>query len=344
MSAELSFPHAQAAPGAPDTPRQITNRVSGGDKVFRVITRAAGAAVFVITGLILTFLLLRAWDAFKVMGFRFFTTRNFTVASTFSSKTNDFGVAALVPDGLIIAALALIVAIPVGVATGLYISEYAPYRLRRPLISVIDLMAAIPSIVYALWGLAFLMGRLTGLESWLARHLAFIPLLHVAGSANALPSAFTDSPFIVGMVVSLMVIPIITSLTREFFSQAPQAEREAAYGLGATRWGVVRTVVLPFGRAGVIGASLLGMGRALGDAVIISFLVSVLAPGAINHVVVASGGNSIPLQILLHFTSGPTWVAALMAAGLVLFGLTLIINVLGSLVTGRSRAGLVNVD
>ena len=138
-----------------------------------------------------------------------------------------------------------------------------------------------------------------------------------------------------------MVIPIITSLTREFFSQAPQAEREGAYALGATRWGMVRTVVLPFGRAGAIGASLLGMGRALGDALIISFLGSVLAVGAINAHLPQSGVNSIPLQIILHFTSGPVWLAALMAAGLVLFALTLLINVLGSLVTGRSRSGLV---
>lgn len=341
MSAELSFPHAQAPP---DTPRQITSRVSGGDKVFRIVTRGAGLTVLVITGLILIFLLLRSWDAFKVMGFRFFTTRDFTVASTFASKANDFGVVALLADGFIIAAIALVLAIPIGVMTGLYISEYAPHGLRRLLIAVIDLMAAIPSIIYALWGLYFLMGRLTGLESWLARHLAFIPILHVPGASNSLPAVFTDSPFIVGIVVSLMAIPIITSLTREFFSQAPQPEREAAYALGATRWGMVRTVVLPFGRAGIIGASLLAMGRALGDAVIISFLVSVLASGAINYHIPQSGGNSIPLQILLHFTSGPTWVAALMAAGLVLFAVTLLINVLGSLVTGRSRAGLVNVD
>jgi phosphate transport system permease protein len=339
MSAELSFPHAQAAPE--DTPRHIVNRVSGGDRVFRLVARAAGLAVLVITALILIFLMLRAWDAFKVMGLRFFTTRNFTVGSTFSSKENDFGIVALVANGFIVAAIALVIAVPIGVGTGLYISEYAPQPLRRPLTSVIDLMAAIPSIVYALWGLAFLMGRLTGVESWLARHLAFLPIFHVAGAASALPATFTDSPFIVGVVVSLMVIPIITSLTREFFSQAPQPEREGAYALGATRWGMVRTVVLPFGRAGAIGASLLGMGRALGDALIISFLGSVLAVGAINAHLPQSGVNSIPLQIILHFTSGPVWLAALMAAGLVLFALTLLINVLGSLVTGRSRSGLV---
>jgi phosphate transport system permease protein len=335
MSAEVDFPHAQEAP---DTPRRIVSRVSAGDRLFRNVARGAGLAVLAITGLILVFLFARAWTAFKIMGFAFFTTRNFNVAG------NDFGVAALLVNGIIIAAIALVIAIPIAVATALYISEYAPRALRRSLTSVIDLMAAIPSIVYALWGIAYLMGRLTGLESWLARHFSFIPFLKVPGSANALPAVFTDSPFVVGLVVSLMVIPIVTSLSRELFSQAPQAEREAAYALGSSRWGMVRTVVLPFGRAGVIGASMLGMGRALGDAIVISFLISALTNGGINPHILASGGNSIPLTIILDINNGPKFVAALMACGLVLFAMTLIINVLGSLVTGRSRSGLVSAE
>jgi phosphate transport system permease protein len=335
MSAEVSFPHAQGTPGATDTPRRIVSRVSAGDKVFRTIVRAAGLAVFAITAMILTFLLTRAWSAFGAVGFKFFTTRAFNV------DDNDFGIGALLPDGVIIAAIALVIAVPVAVATALYISEYAPAWLRRPLVSVIDLMAAIPSIIYALWGFAFLMGRMTGFDSWLARHLSFIPIFKVTGPSS-LPADFTDAPFIVGVVVSLMVVPIITSLAREIFSQAPQAEREAAYALGATRWGMVRTVVLPFGRAGVIGASMLGMGRALGDAIVISFLITPVL--TLSTHILASGGNSIPYAIILLIFNGPKFVSALMAAGLVLFAMTLLINVLGSLVAGRSRSGLVNVD
>jgi phosphate transport system permease protein len=343
MSAELSVPHAQRPPDGTDTPRRIYSRVSAGDRVFRIVARGAGLTVLVITGLILVFLLARAWSAFRVTGFSFFTTRAFQSGV----GTGHFGIAALLPNGIIIALIALVIAIPVAVATALYISEYAPQRLRRPLTSLIDLMAAIPSIIYALWGLAFLMGRLTGLESWLARHLSFLPIFKVAGATGQqalLPAVFTDSPFIVGVVVSLMVIPIVTSLAREIYSQAPQAEREGAYALGATRWGMVRTVVLPFGRSGVIGACMLGMGRALGDAIVISFLVSVLSAGAINSHIVQSGGDSIPLAIVLYIFNGGKWVSALMAAGLVLFALTLVINVIGSLVSGRSRAGLVNAD
>jgi phosphate transport system permease protein len=336
MSTELSFPHAQGPAGPVDTPRRIVSRVSAGDKVFRTIARGAGLAVFVITAMILTFLMVRAWSAFRTVGFSFFTTQVFNV------DVNDFGIGALLPDGVIIAAIALIIAIPVAVATALYISEYAPNWFRRPLVAMIDLMAAIPSIIVALWGFFFLMGRMTGFDSWLARHFSFIPLFKVTGASSSLAAAYTDAPFIVGVVVSLMVIPIITSLSREIFSQAPQAEREGAYALGATRWGMVRTVVLPFGRAGVIGACMLGMGRALGDAIVISFLITPIL--TISTHILASGGNSIPYYIILYIFQGPKYVAALMAAGLVLFAMTLIINVLGSMVAGRSRTGLVNVE
>ena len=332
MSAELI---SSPAPVSADQPRRIVSRVSPSDRVFRGIMRSAGLAVLVITVMILAFLAARAISAFRDVGFSFFTTQTWFI------DNNKFGIASLLANGVIIALIALLIAIPVAVAAALYISEYAPRSLRRPLTSMLDLMAAIPSIIYALWGFAFLVGRMTGIESWLARHLSFIPIFKVKGPLG-LPATFTDSPLIVGVVVSLMVIPIVASLTREIFSLAPQAEREAAYALGATRWGMVRTVVLPFGRAGIVGSSMLGMGRALGDAIVISFLISPIF--AINTHILASGGNSIPFMIILDMNNGPKTLAALMAAGLVLFSLTLLVNVVGALVTGRSRSGLVTVD
>jgi phosphate transport system permease protein len=332
MSADATSQHA---PASADRPRKIVGKVSPADRVFRGVTRGAGLTVFVLTGLILTFLLARAIHAFGQMGFSFFTTQ------TWDIDENKYGIGSLIPNGMIIAVIALVIAIPVAVATALYISEYAPGFLRRPLTTMMDLMAAIPSIVYALWGFAFLEVRMTGFDSWLARHLSFLPFFKVPGPLD-LAATFTDAPFVVGVVVSLMVIPIVSSLTREIFSQAPQAEREGAYALGATRWGMVRMVVLPFGRAGIIGSSMLGMGRALGDAIVISFLITPIY--TIGGHILASGGNSIPYMIVLGFTNGPKWLAALMAAGVVLFALTLIVNILGSLVSGRSRAGLVTVD
>jgi phosphate transport system permease protein len=319
-----------------DKPRRVVSRVSGGDRVFRMAVRGSGIAVLVIIGLILVFLFRRALSAFERAGFGFFTTQSF------NANTTHFGVAALLVNGVLIALVALVIAIPVALCTALYISEYAPQRLRRPLISLIDLMAAIPSIIYALWGLYFLQGRMLGFDGWLSRHLAFIPIFTIHGGPTTLAATYSDSPFVVGVVVSLLVIPIVTSLAREIFSQAPQAEREAAYALGSTRWGMVRTVVLPFGRAGVIGSSMLGMGRALGDAIVISFLITPIS--FISFHLLQSGGNSIPYTILLDINNGPQWVSALMAAGLVLFAMTLLVNVVGSIVSGRGRSSLVNVD
>lgn len=334
MGAEMTSAHARVP--ADDVPRRIVSRVSTGDKVFRGLMRAAGISVLVILAMILVFLGSRGFSALRTMGFRFFTTSTFYVGS------NQFGIASMVTDGLIVAFIALIIAVPVAVGTALFISEWAPPALRRPLIALIDLMAAIPSIVYAMFGFFLVQPHIIGFESWLARHLGFIPFFHAPKEDLVSPSAFTDAPFIAGVIVSLMVIPIITSLSREVFSQAPAGEREAAYALGATRLGMVRTVVVPFGRAGIIGSSMLGLGRAFGEAIVVSFILTPIL--TINWHVLLSGGNSIPLMIVLHYTDGSKTLAALMMAGLVLFAITLVINVLGSIVTGRSRSGAITID
>jgi phosphate transport system permease protein len=334
-----------AAPSLDDVPRRITARPSASDRVFRGILRSAGIAVLVITGLILVFLIVQSMPAFRAEGFRFFTT------SALLYGNNQFGIAALLPDSVLIALIALVIAFPAGLAVAIYTSEYAPQALRRPLIAVMDLLAAIPSIAFALWGLFFLMPRIPGTASWLAQHLGFIPVFRfpmaaspgcrvgsqLAPSIN--PACFVGSTFIAGIVVSLMVIPIIASLSRQVFSQAPQGEREAAYALGSTRWGMVRTVVLPFGRAGVIGASMLGLGRALGETIAVSFILTP-PTSSVNLHVLESGGNSITAQIANQLFS---WSAQgrsdLLAAGLVLFVLTLIINTIASIVISRSRSG-----
>ena len=324
-------PGPSAPPPAEDVPRRVVARVSAGDRVFRGVLRAAGLAVLVITGMILAFLILRSLSALKVAGLSFFST------SGFFRGTNLANIGALLPDTVLIALIALIIAVPVGVATAVYISEYAPPALRRVFISVIDLMAAIPSIVFALFGLFFLMPRILGLDSWLARHLGFVPLLHFRLPFTA--SSFAGSTFIAGAVVSVMVVPIITSLSRQVFSQAPQGEREAAYALGSTRWGMVRAVVLPFGRAGVIGASMLGLGRALGETIAVSFLLSP-PTYTFNYHVLEGGGNSITAEIANQiFSQGANGISALFAFGLVLFLMTLIVNALASIVINRSRSG-----
>src|SRR5215472_12369155 len=319
-------------PSAPsdDRPRTIVTSVSHGDRIFRFAMRAAGLAVLLITGLILVFLVLRSLTAFRAVGFHFFTT------STWFINTNQFGIAAILPLGVLIAIIALIIAVPVGVATALFISEYAPPRLRRALIALIDLMAAIPSIIVALFALYFVMPRILGFDAWLSHHLGFLPVFH-----NRLPNtaaSYGQSTFIAGVMVSILVIPIITSLTRQVFSQAPPGEREAAYALGSTKWGMIRTVVLPYGRAGMIGASMLGLGRALGETIVVAFILTPVY--VFNYHVLETGGNSVTYMIAnFVLQSAAKGISALFAAGLVLFALTLVINTFAAIIINRSRSG-----
>jgi phosphate transport system permease protein len=319
-------------PSAPsdDRPRTIVTSVSHGDRIFRFVMRVAGLTVLLITGLILVFLVLRSLTAFRAVGFHFFTT------STWFINTNQFGIAAILPLGVLIAVIAWIIAVPVGVATALFIAEYAPPRLRRTLIALIDLMAAIPSIIVALFALYFVMPRILGTTAWLSHHLGFIPFFH-----NPLPNApasFVASTFIAGLVVSVLVIPIVTSLSRQVFSQAPQGEREAAYALGSTKWGMIRTVVLPYGRAGVVGASMLGLGRALGETIVVSFILTPVY--VYTWHVLESGGNSVTYMIANHvLDAGAKEISALFAAGLVLFAMTLVINSIAAIIINRSRSG-----
>ncbi len=323
-------------PAGEDKPRTIVARSSTGDRLFRGILRASGWSVFLIVGLILVFLILRAAKAFKFMGLAFLTTQNW-----YPYSPQHFGIAAILPLGVLIALIALIIAVPTGIAVALYISEYSPRALRRPLIAIIDLMAAIPSIIFGIWGLYFLEPRILGFDSWLGGHLGWIPVFSFRLNTSV-QSSYATSTFIAGVVVSLMVIPIVTSLSRQVFSQAPQGEREGAYALGATRWGMIRTVVLPFGRGGVIGACMLGLGRALGETIAVTLIIS--AVFRFNFHLLETGGNSIASTIANEFSSfpeaGSMGLSALMAAGLVLFGMTLIVNTLGAIVIGRSRSGL----
>jgi phosphate transport system permease protein len=316
----------------PDTPREIIAAVTPGDRIFRLVLRGGGLAVFVITGLILVFLVARSWGTFRTMGLRFFTTSPWLVSQ------KNFGIAAVLPDGAVVALIALLIAVPVALAAALFIAEYAPVVLRRPLIALIDLMAAIPSIVYALWGVFFLEPRIIGLTRWLSDHTGtwFPPFKVATGAVAAL---FASSPFIAGTVISLMVIPIITSISREVFSQAPQGEREGAYALGSSRWGMIRAVVLPYGRGGMIGAIMLGFGRAMGETIAMALIISPVF--VINWHVLQTGGMSIPALIALRYTeSTPEMLSALMAAGLVLFLVTLAVNAVAGAIISRTRSGL----
>jgi phosphate transport system permease protein len=275
------------------------------------------------------FLVLQSAPAFKLAGVGFLTTRAWQPDGT----THIFGIAAIMYWTLVIATIALTIAVPVSVATALFINEYAPRQSRRALTALIDLLAAIPSVIYGIWGLVFLQAYLVQLAAWLNENADFIPIFK-----TNIP-IYAGSAFVAGVVVSLMVQPICTSVMREVFAQAPPAEREAALALGATRWGMIRTVVLPFGTGGMIGGSMLGLGRALGETIAVALVISPVT--FISPNVLQSGANSVAALIALQFgeASRKYGIPALMAAGLALFVVTLVVNFAASLIVARSRSG-----
>ena len=306
---------------------------SRGDRVYRSVATAAGSTTFLVMALIGTFLTIQGISALQVAGLSFFTETQWL-----PDQGGSFGIAAVLTYTVQIALVALTLAVPVSITTALFITEYAPLKLRRFLTSTVDLLAAIPSLIFGLWGLFFLQPQMVGLSKWLADHLGFIPIFRVDAEGELGEGLFPGSTFIAGVIVSLMVIPICTSVMREVFSQAPAGEKEGALALGGTRWGVIRDVVLPFGRGGIIGGSMLGLGRALGETIAVTLIISVAFQPSIG--ILQQGSNSIAALIALKFSeSNDLGISALMAAGLVLFITTLAVNTVASIVVSKSRSG-----
>ncbi|MFU8870453.1 phosphate ABC transporter permease subunit PstC [Micromonospora sp. SL4-19] len=319
-----------------DRPRRIRQRRGPADLLFRGGVRGAGLLVLLIMTMVGVFLTYRAALALRVAGPDFLTTR------TWEPDSGTFGIAAVLTGTVLIAAVAISVAVPLATGTALYISEFAPRRLRRTLVSLVDLMAAVPSVVYGLWGAFLLQGQVIGLSRWISTWFGWIPLFRVPGADPRDPlspaAAYTSSTFIAGLVVGLMITPIVCSVMREVFSQAPVGEREGAYALGATRWGMIRAVVLPFGRGGMIGGSMLGLGRALGETIAVYMIISPVF--AIQPHLLANGANSVSALIALRYgDASKIGISALMAAGLALFALTLVVNFVASSIIARSRSG-----
>jgi len=318
------------------TPRRIAPVRNTGDRIFFAGTRLGAIAVVGVIGCVGTFLAVRAAPALAVAKLHFLTTQ------AWEPDIHDFGVAGVLSGTVLIALVALIVATPISLGLALFISEIAPEKVRRVLISLVDLMAAVPSVVYALWGLEFFEGRVVGVARWLATWAGWFPLFHVhsatTDSSLGTATTYSASIFVVGLVVSLMVMPIQCSVMREAFSQAPLGEREGAYALGGSRWGMITSVVLPFGRGGIVGGTMLGLGRALGETIVVYLIIS--SSYGINWHILQSGGNSISSLIALqHGDADSFGIAALMAAGLTLFALTLVVNLVASAIISRSRSG-----
>lgn len=324
-----------ASPPVPESRRRLVP--SGGpDRVFRVVLRLAGALVLVLMTLVGAFLFNKAASALNAAGWKFLTTEKWEPTS------GEFGIAAVLTGTVLIAGVAISIAVPLAAGMALYVSEYSPRRLRRLLISLVDLMAAVPSVVYGLWGFAFLQGHVVGLARWISTWFGWIPIFTVDGADPGDPLAtetvFTSSTFIAGIVVALMVAPVICSIMREAFSQAPIGEREGAYALGATRWGMIRSVVLPFGQGGMIGGTMLGLGRALGETIAVYLIISPVF--VIQPHILQNGANSVSALIALRYGEAtPDALSALMAAGVSLFVMTLVVNFGAGIIVSRSRSG-----
>jgi phosphate transport system permease protein len=324
--------------GADDArPQQVVTNHTRVDRAFREASRGAGTFVLLIMVLVGAFLTVRAVKAISSVGVvKFVTTQEW------SPETNHFGIAAVLTGSVLVAAVALPVAVPVAFGAALFMSEVATGRLQKAMTSLVDLMAAVPSVVYGLWGLAFLQVHVVPFARWLSTYFGWVPLFRVDGvdEGNPLPNdaLYTSSTFIAGLVVALMITPIMTSMMNEAFSRAPQGEREGAYALGATRWGMIRKVVIPFGKGGIIGGVMLGLGRALGETIAIYLIISPIFE--INFHLLQNGSNSVAALIALRYgEANPFSMSALMAAGLALFILTMIINFTASTIIARSRSG-----
>jgi phosphate transport system permease protein len=317
-------------------PRELVVAKAPAEKAFLGLTRGSAFIVLSVIVLVGVFLTLKALPALRVAKFSFLTTQ------AWDPDIHRFGIAGIITGTILVALVAVVIAFPIALGLSLYISEVAPARIRRSLVSLVDLMAAVPSVVYGLWALLFLQGRVIGFSRWISTWFGWIPIFHVNGADPSNPvqsgTLYSASTFIVGIAVSLMVIPILCSVMRESFSQAPLGEREGAYALGATRWGMIRSVVLPFGKGGMIGGTMLGLGRALGETIVVILIISPVF--TVQTHILQSGGNTVSGLIAnLVSESSPFATSALMAAGLSLFALTMIVNFSASAVVARSRSG-----
>jgi phosphate transport system permease protein len=308
----------------PTSPRQRTPRRLG-DLVFSSATRIAGLLILIILAAVAAFLLIEAWPAIDTPTAELSTKVPFMEdGQSLLSYTGP-----LVFGTVLAAVIALAIATPISVGVALFISHYAPRRLAQIFGYIVDLLAAIPSVVYGLWGALWLIPQLFPVFEWLSGNLGFIPLF--AGPVGSPPRTMLT----VGIVLAVMILPIVTAVSREVFLQTPLLHQEAALALGATRWEMVRLAVFPFSRSGVISATMLGLGRALGETMAVAM---VLSPGYTYSVFILQAGQSqnIAADIALKFPeSSSIGVNVLIFTGLMLFVITLVVNMIARWIVSR---------
>ena len=323
------FPEASVIPISP----WGEARPHVGDRAFRWLAKASGLLIVVVIGAIGGFLLLRAIPALKRNRENFFSYGGNWITTDTSAM--HFGISDLLKVTMFVSAFALILAMPVALGVAIFITQYSPRRVAVPLAYAVDLLAGVPSIIYGAWGLHVLAPQLRPLATWLNHSLGWC-FLFADGNASV---AGGGTIFTGGIVLAVMILPIITAVTREVFIQTPEEEVEAALALGATRWEVVKTIVLPFGRSGYISAAVLGLGRAMGETV--ALLIILRGTQAAFGWSLFDGGSTVATKIVgtVAQFNDQYKAGAYIAAGLALFVLTFLVDALARGAASRTRWG-----
>jgi phosphate transport system permease protein len=312
-----------STPGGGDAlPRK---RRFGTETVFRVGVTAAGSTVLVVIVAIAGFLIVKAVPSLRADKANFLTFQQWFP----DAEVPQFGIGAVAFGTVLTAILALVMAVPVSMGIALCLSHYANRRVATALGFTVDLLAAVPSVVFGLWGRDYFSIPVEHLSTWLHENLGWLPIFGSDGP-------YGKSVLLGSIVLAIMILPIVTSLSREVYRQTPVVNEEAALALGATKWEMIRIAVLPYGRPGVIAAVMLGLGRALGETIALALTLGSVYK--ISYDLIGPGGNTIAANIANRFgEAGATGQSALIASGLVLFGITLAVNMTARAIIYRRR-------
>ncbi len=322
---EIAMPQIETASSNVQSRSKAIKRFASGDNFFRRLTQAAALLVLLILGGAIVSLIQGSIPAFRAFGFGFFTTE------IWNPVTEKFGAGAAIFGTLVTSAIAMAIAVPVGIGIAIFLTELCPPALRRPVGIAIELLAGIPSIIYGIWGL-FVFAPF--MQSYIQP-----ALIAVFGDVPILSSIFAGPPYGIGvltssLILAIMVLPFVTSISRDVFETVPPMLKESAYGIGCTTWEVVSYIVIPFTRVGVIGGVMLGLGRALGETMAVTFVIgnahkisaSLIAPG-----------TTISATIANEFTEavGDLYTSSLIALGLILFMITFVVLAIARLMLMR---------
>jgi len=303
----------------------LRGRFGRADLSFRIVTYLAGAVVLAVLGLITVTMSGRSIDSLRHMGLDFFTSRSW------NPPEKVYGILSFIWGTVFTATIAVIIAVPISLGIALFITQVAPRWLRTAMVYVIDLLAVVPSVVFGLWGVFVLAPHIGGLYKWLASTFDGWPVLGTLFGPNPQTRSFMTA----GIILALMITPIIISLSREVIETTPQIEKEAALALGATRWEMIRGAVFPHSKSGLVGAVMLGLGRAMGETIAVALVIG-SANGQLTLNTLASG-NSMPAVIVSEWGEADTLKkSALIAMAMTLFVMTIIINIIATAVVQRS--------